>query len=418
MDNNNQEIPQTTAADRVSKMRAEKKQDKKQSFWTKEIDRREVLKKGAGAILAGGAALLLGDLVSSVNFKPSSDTPKSIPKPNTEPFKPPEIIKPPEGNINLELANKILNLPPNGPERLNLEKNYVTQAQTLEEIDRGFWTVCDKDLRVTLLNKRLKIREEKIAKSGDEELKKEWEEKKKWAIGQKINPEVLGICMDAYPKALEIINKLRDRLRPDLKGVNIIIEDLLLSPGGMARLVCFETGLSLSDNLSNGFSNIGQVRALSQINTNTDGFPNDPEALGILTQHLSEDNGLKFNKDTTPGSYWGDHNLNKSGGAIGLQFMPGAALEVYNLLQEVRYKFNPFDPVSSVIGAWVFLAKRIDFIDKEGKPQIRHGYRWGNLDQMRGGIQKWNNFPNQVTQVMMAQDDYYAKFIGNKKYKY
>lgn len=225
----------------------------------------------------------------------------------------------------------------------------------------------------------------------------------------------MGICIDAYPKARRIIEILKSDLRDDLKNnpaalSQIKPDDIMINQGGMAALARVET---------DSFVDIGYVPAIKQINTRSRDYSNEDKLLKILCSKLSRDTGLLFDPENVPGSERGNVQENTSGGAIGMQFMPGTALAIYELFEKYNLsrdlekdpelKFNPFNPESSAIGAWVFLARHERFTQGE-----RFGYLRGDDEKMIFALRKWNNVPAVAKSTLGNAKDYWDKFIAAK----
>lgn len=393
----------------------------------KGITRRQFLSGIAG--LAGTAILAKAGLLNASLESP--EQPKKIPAvaPIENPLPTPKVEKTP---IPYDYLNEILSLPLKSPQRIQKETEYVKQieqTQSLQLIDQGFWVLSDINQRAHLLDLRYKLRtreNSKLIKLSQQQLN--------WVMEKGIHPEVLGICLDAENKAKGVIGALLakngggvEKFRPDLvrlKQFNhpqavdlttVTIPGMMINPGGMSQLVCYETGLALNqqnttgldfNNSIYGFSFIGGKQAVTEINLNV--FPTDIPALKELCTLLKNDTSLNFIPENIPGSEWGNRNVNISGGAIGLQFMPNKALELYRLFDQVNIKFNPFDLESALIGAWVFLAKG----ELVGNTEVRYGYLKGDKAKIIAAITKWNPFPDQINKIYNTAVDYYNRFGG------
>ncbi len=304
----------------------------------------------------------------------------------------------------------IVPIPIGAPVRPKAEIEYANHALTIKDIDTGLMFLVDQIARRKLLETRFNIRQnEKQAN-----LTILTQEKIDWAEQNGIIPEVLGICIDAYPKAQRVIAILKKDLRDDLKNntaalSQITPDDIMINPGGMAALVRTET---------DSFIDIGSVPAIKQINTASSEFAYDAEALKTLCTKISKDTGLLFDPNNVPGSQRGNTSKNISGGAIGMQFMPSKALEIYNFFDKYNLRrnletdpelhFNPFDPNMAVIGAWVFLARHEDL----GSLGERIGYMRGNDRKMEFALRKWNNVSSIAQKVIQNASDYWDRFIG------
>lgn len=325
-------------------------------------------------------------LAASVVFQPTEEKPEEKPR-----------------NLQSELTH-ILSLPLTSDGRTTAEVRYFVDSDDLESIDGGFQVLSRREIRALLFRKRHDLR-----LAGHPDLTPLAEAQTQWAISSDIHPEVLGICLDAYPKAKEVIAKLKPKLRPDLP--NIDPDLLMINPGGMAELVRFETGFRFNpERLSHGFCDIGSGLAVEEVNLDQKkGFPTAIDDLTTLCQNLSADTNLPFDPQNLPGSLWGDRSKNVSGGAIGLQFMPPNALRIYRMLDEAGVKFNPFDLSTSLIGGWVFLAEQEFYQDGR---VFRYGYLRGNRYAIESALQKWNPHDDQIYAIYNAASSYYDTFIA------
>lgn len=323
-------------------------------------------------LIKGLAAFAAGVMADRYIGTPTSTVTNPNPSANTEQnFVLKQAIPMPEIVTDEKILNHILELDPYSPERIMEEAIYLSRAESQEQIDKGFWVMNSKDLRGTLLHKRYQLREKGVLVMSISE------EEIKWAKSKEIHPEILAICKDAESMARKIIGN----------------ESLMINPGGLAKLMTEETGRALGgSDVSYAFNYVGEQTAEKHINQVA--FPKDKAALVELCAKLSADTGLTFNPQKIAGSYRGNQ---LSGGAIGAQFMPSTALEIYQLMEATGEKFNPFDPTSAVIGAWVYLAKR--------------GYRRGNPQDIEKAIRGWNNDPKETAIVISAANSYYDQFV-------
>lgn len=302
------------------------------------------------------------------------------------------------------VLSRILSSQVGSKTRHDLEDEYCYRVRTKEDIDRGFCTVSSPDLRSQLLLKRWGLRENGKLSA----LKKE---KREWAERRRIYPETLAICDDTYKHAKDVISKLAwlpgfEKIKFNIREVGL--DGVMINPGGMTELVCTETGslveaLVASGDVADlrfGFVNTGVDPAIYQINDKHRYFKDEKKNLALLIQKLSNDTGLKYYPENVQGSGRGDIEKNLSGGAIGLQFMPGNALMIYNALEKIGEKFNPFDPESSIVGAWVFLAM--------------NGYKRGDFESQRKAIQGWNRDTDQIKAVFNVANDYYDNVMKIK----
>lgn len=421
-----------------------------------------------GLTLAGGVAA--AKIATATGGAPETKTPtkpEPTPTPTSMPTPAPTVPKPadtpipsptPEQNKDqapkleqrkIEQINTILSLPINNPKRVKLERQFFSRAKTLAEIDAGFWVIGsntyqdnnpqanDLTLRAQLLNKRYQLRLE-----GHNYLTPLTLDQIQWAETNGIHPEILGMAVDACKIALPLIQKIFDenrwRFRPDLayeskigrlpKDIfrRISTEDLIINPGGLAKLCCTETRLDFNFETSNnqvelltyGFANTGTVPALSQINLND--FPSDPAALSELCAFIEKDTGIKFKPENIPGSIKGEGDT--SGGAISVQMMPSKALEVYRLMGYVEKKYgfkinkNIFDPTTSLVYTIIFLAQG----ENVPRNELRYGYLRGEWPDSTGkdqgiiirnkAVEKWNRNDEQVALITGAANSYWRKF--------
>lgn len=329
-----------------------------------------------------------------------------IPEINNIPS-PPEIPKSIEELSNPELIKKIINLKPepvdSKGERTLLEYEYVKRAQDLNGIRLGLNLISNRYCRDALVGNLSLIMEK-----GDNRdfPKKITEDQEKWCQEKGIEPVILNLCLIQEEKAKEAIKKLQAKklIRNDLPE-SCDPSELMISAGGLAELILQETS---------NFTYIGDGAAFDSINPSA--FPGDILALEEWSKILSKEvlnpiyPNLKVSTFALPGSSLGNPNINLSGGAIGIQFMPSNALEIHNLLKDIGVLFNPYDPFDSLIGAWVFIARQLDVIDSEGKPAIRSGYQKDNDKKIFYSIAKWNPFKKEIEAIMGADQDYRKKF--------
>lgn len=314
----------------------------------------------------------------------------------------------------LRKLNEIKNMPLMDEERMKKERQYVKEAKTIEEIDTGLSALGRKIVRADLIEKRYGLREK-----GEQGLQPLSKEQIEWANAEGIHPEILGICLETQDLARQVIDSLKPRIRDDFKGqeeklAQIPGENFMLTPGGMARLICEETG-GVSDwkGRKIGFSFIGGAeKAKDQY----DGMYKESgeRDLAEVCGRLKMDTGIDFTVENTQGSQKPPGH--ESGGAIGIQMMPGTVLELYDLLYSVplvngdHLRFNPFDPTSSVLGAWVKLAQHKRVTDSEGKPDWRYGVYEGNDINTRKALAAWNPYGKEIMAIFNADQSYRAKF--------
>lgn len=311
-----------------------------------------------------------------------------------------------------ELLQQILDETPRSVKRNDLEREYVGRValdKTITNIDRGFWVVSNPSIRAQLLTQRWELR------NGEKDQKKKTpQEKIDWAENQGIHPAVMDLCDSAYEDAKDILSKLDKAgvLRDDGIRFGDKIDDALINPGGMARLIRYETNDAYHFE-PYSFTNIGDGIALDEIRNS--GFSDESKkvlesSLIELCRNTSLDTGLTFHPDKIPGSLRGDPSKNIGGGAITIQFMPDNALKIYKLVKEVTgRKLNIFDLKDATIMAWIFLALHL--------PRTYNrrwiGYRRGILLDQQNSLRKWNDDEN-IFVVLTVAIDYFNKFMDDK----
>ncbi len=403
------------------------KEKTNQSLIQKTLNRKNLL----SGLLAGGAYLALKRFTGSLDeteistIKPTSPTPaeemaipelvqtilENRPTPVqeiSEPITTPEIPKTIEQLSNAELVNTIISLKPESPNlpgpRNILEYEYTKRVGlNFAGLRLGLTIISNRYCRDALIGNLGLIMEEGGESKMPKLLNKDQTE---WAKYHKIEPVVLNLCLIQKDKARQAIKLLQQKkLINKSLPADIDPDELMISPGGLAELVKQET-----DN----FSHIGTSSAFDNINPVA--FPEAIPALEkwaeILTQEVIHPiyPQIKYDMFAIPGSSLGDTKINLSGGAIGLQFMPDNALEIYYLLKEVGVLFNPFDPFDSLIGAWVFLALQKNVFDKNGQAAIRSGYQKSLPQKIYYSLAKWNPFKAEIEAIQEADSDYRKKF--------
>lgn len=403
---------------------------------------------GMGASLLGmlGLTAIMQDPPKEGKGPASISTPKP---PTATPEKPVSL----ETLSDHELLNRALSLPLADQERKKAELIYFERAKTVEQINKGLWVINyfgglsdnHRELRAKLLNKRFDLRQNGSIK----EAPKIPQEMINWAIEQKIHPEVLALCLENEEWGMNIIQKLINKsvketgsigqfrpdfvdparskdLPPDLRKAiqenKVAADTLMINAAGMAKLICTETGLEfpmvvgkdekgndIRKIVSYGFTNTGDKKVTEQVGGNQAAL----NALSELFQKLQKDTGLNFSAANIPGSSMGEGDA--AGGAIGPQFMPGTALEMYKLFENVGEKFNPFDPACAIVAAWVFLARSQHLSNRPGK-DYREGYIKGRapitLEYREYALGKWNQNQKQIDSVLGAAIDFANKFLG------
>lgn len=377
------------------------------------------------------------------NNPDTTPTPTSTPTPTAQPTEAPKaqptVEKPDPGfdRVNAMVTKRL-----GSPERLDMEREYVQWAQTLEQIDNGFLGVFDTKLRGKLLDKRFAIREK-----GDARLRKLSKEEDDWAQNNHFHPESLAICIDSYNEAKDILkSKFREPgggenfynlFRPDLVTMaktkkseftlsDLVdmqtrensIDEMLINPGGMLYLIGRETGTSLPpNNQIYLFVNIGENPAKDMLaRAYPEGSdPDDPDkakrligALEKICQDLSKKGPLKYSADNVPGS--------KISGDIGsYQALPETFLRENEFFGKYFGRtWNPFGLEATVL-AYLFLAHGWAWKTAEGEQKYQIGYLKNSIEgknrkQFRQeALIKWNG--NLAEDTLTWANKYYDEVI-------
>ncbi|MCL5783848.1 MAG: hypothetical protein M1142_00635 [Patescibacteria group bacterium] len=363
---------------------------------------------------------------------------------------------------DIEKVNKILALPLDSPERKKAELEYFRQVKTLEQIDLAlgsFFYYKDKNdnnwnLRAQLIDKRFELRMQ-----GDPRLTQLDKNTIAWIEERGIHPEILGIALDAQPKARKVIAHQmstpakREKFRPDIAYKEKIgelpsgtlsstaIDDLIINAGGLARLISTETGVKFERTgingqkvlVSYGFINLGMAPAITQINSKN--FPDDKSALGTLCNRAQGFSGLAYDLKYIPGSI--PTKTDSSGGAIMAQIMPKNMLDIDTMFREAGEPFLFTDVTDMAASTQVFLAQGQKLVKEShhdpvtGKDIPEFIYRYGYLKGTRfipdkdkpgekkdvieairlASLGKWNGDPQQINSIIQAANDYYEKFV-------
>ncbi|MBI2021723.1 hypothetical protein HYS93_02430 [Candidatus Daviesbacteria bacterium] len=369
------------------------------------------------------------------------------------------------------LLDNILTTPLNTPQRFDAEKAYADSAQSLSEINQGLWTITDWNLRIGLLDKRYALRDEN--NPNHQPLTKEQAD---WADKEYIHPETLAITIQARELAQKILAEYISKrvggwssFRPDLAAKvksgelppdffnKLSPGDVLINPGGMARMVVWETGQGLPKDkpqgavssilsriknkisperfLMYGFVNIGFTPARSQIDANTflTKRYDNKDALSYLAGELSKETGLNFTENNLPGSSKveikpGDNDnaiaekqlrSTVSGGAVGLQMMPEVIANyqsnpiIHEAFKRNGLTINPYDPVSATTLGYLFLAQSV----ATSGGNFQYGFLNNTHPDLKGketmvkafkkdSLLTWNRFDNQVREVLDSEESF------------
>lgn len=374
------------------------------------LNRRELLKIGIriAPVAAPIAAAGFAGFAAGLNCQPRTQSPDL------------QLINnpPPKEQTMNELLQEILDLPPfskpyiGNPDRIRKENEYIgrlSKNPTIEDIDRGFWVLTHQPARAELLELRYNLR----LKGTEKKLNPIPEEKLKWAVEQGIHPEVLGICLDNYDRALDIIKKLIDakKLRDDTTKVTA--EEAMINAGGLAKLITEETGPFNFLGESFGFTNIGQDMAINQMFG--EDAQKDKVALDKIAETFFKKTGLRLNPKYIAGSIKGKND--DTGGAIATQFLSENADKYEKLIESVTGKtLNVFDVNDAVVMIWVFIGRH-EYVGKDiyGNDEYRIGYRKGVPSDITNAIVKWFGAPgNPATRTEKAAYSYYDELLDPK----
>lgn len=363
-------------------------------------------------------------------------TPKPIPSPTEQPN-------------NTDRLSQIVNIQLNTPERLAAEASYVSDVfaknhPSTQDIDQGLWVITSPKMRQSLLTLRYNLR----YSQADTRLNPLSDAKKEWTKEHGMSFETLAIALDAYPKAKRILEAIlkndKAQFRPDIqykeqigllpKGTfaNLTAEQMMINPGGMAKLIITETG-GLAYEAENGhpaahegFTTIGQHPAWDE--TNISIFPTGHISLDNLAKMLQYQTNINYQTRNIPGSARGDHQMNASGGAVGIQIMPDNLMKILKLVNNPDLQLadsdrwlNVFDLTDATVLAWIFLAQGVKVGNEDDA--FRIGYLRGPADKnapesikkyfakfRNWAIKKWNPFEPQIDAIMQAANSYSDKF--------
>lgn len=419
-------------------------------------------------------------------------------KANNKPPEPsatgPVEVKPPAPeNREADKKNKlnlILSLRLNDPARQAKEKDYVSWATNLEEVDLGLLSIVNQESRIALLEKRYHLRNSETPNH-----KPLTKDQLDWAQSEGIYAETLGISLEAREIAIRILPEILkkkgiDAQRKELEGrvsrgelprsildtfesdpqfaegikrkgiedfrsdvaekvkkgelssevLNSLADNpelMLLSAGGMSRLIVTESGIGIArtqnvlgrvidkiagrDWIMYGFANIGKKPAV-EMTVDSRAFPKKPsdEAISFLTEVLSQKTGLQFQAENIPGSERDANSV--SGGALGIQIMPSRAKEMYENLKQYFKPGDPIphplDPKGSAVLAYLFLAQGA--VNKDG---YQPGYVKGPLmekgrDISQGfnteAIKTWNPHPKQAFEIITSDQTFLKKVTSQR----
>lgn len=373
------------------------------------------------------------------------------------------VPKNPNTKIDYTSFDTIVNTSFPNPERVKAEKLYLNDhTKTLDQIDQGFWVIQNPDFRAELLSKR----HEKRLLKQDPRLKEIPVDMYRWFEERNIHPEIGGICLDAQPIALKAISDIQNldfgyrvnsnwqffvpkntsEIDPDLGDNPITPEQTMISIGGMAELMSQESSLSypyLGKYDVKGFKagerrgiryplvNIGMAPALELINPIK--FPTAKSDLVTLANELSHELKIDIDPANIPGSTPTALSKDKAtptpsssqpkskikeedgefGGAVGNQKTANNELALKRVMNKVKYAYNPFDPTSGLVGAWVFLATRQRHLPVTSGDVInRAGYLAGEKYQesRNSALAKWNGNPAEIFAVSSSDQSYRDTF--------
>lgn len=423
-------------------------------FGNENIGRRKALKT-IGAVLAAGAGLAG---LSRVNQQLNDEPPKS-PQVKPQEQKPgplPEEKHLPDEREKVRKAklDALLSVSLKDPKRSALEKEYVQWANTIEDVSLGLKCVVNSNSRIALLEKSYDLRT--AENPAHQSLTPE---QLAWVDFENIHPETLAMSSEARVIALRILGDIIkqkgiEKFRPDianrikkgeldpnfLSGLVNNPELMLLSEGGMARLVVTESGQGLPrpnrslvakaldkvrgighDWIQYGFAYIGNKPAMEMTNnaTNQPKVTND-EAIDTLAKIISEDTGLKFITQNIPGSERDEGS--STGGALGLQIMPNVALRMYKGLKEYFKPGDPLphplDPVGATILAYIYIAQGVPigndtFQDGYIKPPLYANSKDISDNINFEAIKSWNAHASQINQILTSDRNFIKTFGTN-----
>lgn len=345
-----------------------------------------------------------------------------VPIPADQPINELEV----RNNIFKQKLNEILSMSLDD-KRGTAESEFTERnCNFLTEIDQALAVITHPAVRTKLLLKRYDLRQK-----GLEGLTPLSEPLIAWSVEQNLHPEILGLCLDVFPKAQEIINHLYAKgngaFRPDLESKikegsfppNLLPQlnafQFMINAGGLAKLIWTETGSEVpfvfngkTEYVGLGLVNIGQTPAINNFNPKY--FPEYIKDLQSIIDSVNEKTGLRYQINNIPGSQASSSDI--SGGAVSTQMMPN----VIKKIEDLSGYLNPFDIKDAVLMSWIFLAM--------GEKVSNDKYRFGYLKDIAQALQpdvcarirkaaltKWNPSETQVGKILQAAESYYDQIV-------
>jgi hypothetical protein len=394
----------------------------------KEISRRQALK----LIGATAAAAMLGTACSIEENTQEEQKKPPQPEPTKEAYREAtsglKELYQEENMPNLEnivqATSSFMKLEPQNEQRAEQEialVNLLAEKSTPSDILLSLQSLANINARREALNLLWQKRQNgEMSEFGFDPLT---EAEIKWADDNKIDPLTFAIARDCFIPSLvlfqanpgKFLDALSEKDRQKLIDENKL-PHRVPNPGIIAKLLMTETS---------GWTNIGTVPAINEINTKNEYFPNAVNALRAIASKYSQLIPYKDHLETLPGSKRHENAL--SGGAVGPQIMPDNLLHLIQWYDEANHHLdkkyppaNPFDVYTGTILAYLFIAAefkaRAAYKDEYGVHQVtvdeivRKGYDRENPEGNKQALGKWNPNAEQIEKVRRAGESYDANF--------
>ena len=335
------------------------------------------------------------------------------------------------GEAITEMANGFVNFEANSNERFAAENELMEtlgkMSPKIGDILKATNVCITPDCRARGLQMIFdQAQNGELEKYGIEPMSQEMVD---WAINNEIDPRTLLIARSMYKPMLSMMASCPDIFFETKENlINLSWEDRvnminnsMPNPGGISRLAMSETRYG-----EYGLSNIGDVPAIDNVNTNPDYFPSAEDDLNWIALKLREFTGVNFNERNIPGSKWMNYDdvVNGSGGAIGPQFMPINLRLMMSKWEEANNRMgncfsapNPFGPFEMVGMMYLYISsewygRHPDINSKSWI--VREGYERGNEEKIMNAFMKWNAYEPEATAAMNSAVSYWNEFVDTK----
>lgn len=257
-------------------------------------------------------------------------------------------------------------------DRTTAELVYADKARTLEEIDLGICVCFNENAVLQLLEKRSALRQK-----GHPDLPSLSGADAAFAEKYIHHPERFAMCVDAVREMKAELPKLWEEIRvkrSDELPASPTAEDIdriTINPAYLYQLMIEETS---------GLTFRGSAPAIQQYRGE---YVGSEQILTEYIQKIREATGIEYDVNDIPGSQAGTGDA--SGGAIGIQFMPGNAEEFRVYMEKIGGDGNIFDPMEGLRMAIAYFAFR--------------NYTDGDFDTLKEGFMTWNPKESEAQSV-------------------